>query len=211
MRRVSIAALVATAALTGCGGGGTERVAAGELPQGDPGQAAPEVPEPTGEPEDHEDAPALSEVPEQALLDAATVAGVAGGRWTAAASTPTAVGRCGSLAADAAARSVRLTDGSRTLVQTVLSYEHGEDLEAVPALAQSFADCGWTASEAPPLGEASAAASGADGGSALVFSSEGAVVVLVGTGGLAADAGVWDALADVALGSACPAAPGGCH
>lgn len=207
--QVQVAGLLAAVALTGCAGAGsTERVAGTELPQGDPGAAAPEVPEPTGEPEEHEDGPALADVPAQAVLDAGTVGGVLGGTWTSA---PAAVsGPCGPLPTKAAFRSVRLSDGTRGLVQTVLSYRHGDDEGAVRALSQSFARCGWDPVEAPPLGEHSAQASGPDG-RALVLSAEGAVVVLVGTGGLADDPAAWDALADLALGTACPAAPGGCH
>ena len=208
MRRLAVAGLLAVA-LTGCAGGsGTEQVAGPELPEGDPGRTAPEVPEPTQAAEEHEDGPALAEVPAEALLDAATVAGVAGGSWNAASVDP--AGPCGPLPTDAAARSVRLTDGTRVLVQTVLSYEHGPDATAVQTLATSFAECGWDGTEAPRLGEHSAQAAGADG-RALVVSAEGAVVLLVGSGGLADDPEVWDSLADVALGTACPAAPGGCH
>lgn len=209
MSRLHVAGLVAALALAGCGGGaGTESVAARELPPGDPGEAAPEVPEPTGEPEEHEDRPALAEVPPQAVLDPQTLDAVLGGSWTAAPASPE--GPCGPLPSDAAARSVRLTDGTRVLVQTVLSYTHGDDATAVPALARSFAPCGWQAGEGPPLGEHSAQAEGPDG-RALVLSAEGAVVVLVGTGGMADDAAAWESVADLALGSACPAAPGGCH
>lgn len=209
MTRLAVAGLLALA-LTGCAsGGGTERVASRALPEGDLGQAAPEVREPTGVPEEHEDGPALEAVPAEALLDGQTVAAVAGGSWTAAATAEPA-GPCGPLPTDAAARSVRLTDGTRVLVQTVLSYEHGADAVAVQTLANSFEACGWAATAAPPLGERSAQAVGPEG-RALVLSAEGAVVLLVGSGGLADEPGVWESLADVALGSACPAAPGGCH
>ena len=211
MRQVSLAALLAAIALSGCGGGGAERVASTELPEGDPGQLAPEVPEPTGPPEEHEDGPALTEVPALALLDAPTVGGVLGGTWTPAQASATAVGPCGPMPASAAARSVRHTDGTRVLLETVLSYRHGDDEPAVADLARSFEGCGWMPAEALPLGEHASAATGPDGGRALVVSAEGAVVVLVGTGGLGSDEETWSALADVALGSACPAAPGGCH
>lgn len=210
MRRAALAALVAAVALTGCGGG-PERVAAGDLPPGDPGEAAPETSEPTGAPEEHEDEPALTEVPPVALLDARTIAGVLGGTWTPSDAEPRAAGPCGPLPSAAAARSVRHADRSRVLLETVLSYRHGDAEPAVAELARSLGGCGWTPAEAPPLGEHSAAARHPDGGQALVVSAEGAVVVLVGTGGTASDAAAWEALADVALGSACPAAPHGCH
>lgn len=206
MTRLAVAALTALA-LAACGGG-QEQVSSRELPAGDPGDGAPEVPEPTGPPEEHEDGPALTEVPPEALLDATTVGGVVGGTWTG---TPaSAVGPCGPLPSRAASRSVRLTDGARVLVQTVLSYRHGADGTAVADLAASFGECGWSPAQAPALGEHSAAVQGPDG-SVLMLSAEGAVVVLMATGGLAEDAGAWDAVADLALGTACPAAPGGCH
>lgn len=206
--RAAVAGLAAAVVLTGCGGATTDRVASPELPEGDPGRSAPETPEPTDPAEEHEDGPALAAVPQLALLDAATLSGVVGGTWTASAAA--AGGPCGALPTQAAARSVRLTDGTRVLVETVLSYRHGDDAAAVPALAESFAQCGWSATAAPALGEHSAqVARGGD--RALVVSAEGAVVVLVGTGGLAAEPALWESVADVALGTACPAAPGGCH
>ena len=215
MTRLPVLALLAALALSGCAGGGEVDAgrealpAPAELPEGDPGQDAPEAVEPTGAPEEHEDAPALSAVPAEALLDPTTLAGVAGGAWTARASG--AAGPCGALPATAASRSVRLTGDRGELLQTVLSYRHGDDGPAVQALAASFADCGWTPGEAPALGESAARADGPGGGRALVVAAEGAVVVLTGRGALAADDAAWDAVADVALGTACPAAPEGCH
>ena len=214
--RAGVTALVLTAALGACSSGGADVAApesTAELPEGDPGTGAPEVPEPSGAAEAHDDEPAKTEVPPEAVLDAPTLSGVAGGTWQVQPSGPQQAGPCGPLpeTGAAASRTVRLSDErGRVLVETVRAFRHGQDGPAVDALAASFADCGWRSTEAPPLGERSAQATSA-AGTALVFSAEGAVVVLTGTGGLAEDAGVWEAVADVALGSSCPAAPEGCH
>jgi hypothetical protein len=199
--------------LGGCGGDPSRDGASPpvELPEGDPGTAAPAAPEPTAAGE-HADAAPLAVVPVGAVLDPETLAGVAGGRWTASAAGPQATGPCGALPTRAAARTVLLREqGGRVLVQTVLSYAHEEGLDAVAQLAGSFAACGYRPVDAPPLGEAAAQAEDGSGDRALVVAAEGAVVVLTGKGGLADDTPTWEAVADVALGSACPAAPSGCH
>ena len=215
---MGVTAVVVAAALTGCSGGGSDVAAPppaqGELPEGDPGVDAPPVPEPSDEAEEHHDEePAKTEIPAEATLDAATMAGVAGGAWEVQLLAPEQAGPCGALpdTGAGASRTVRLSDDSgRVLVQTVLSSTHEEDGPAVDVLAASFQDCGWAPAQAPPLGERSAQANNG-GGTVLVLAAEGAVVVLTGTGGLAQDAGVWEAVADVALGSSCPASPEGCH
>ena len=218
--RLGVPAVLIAAALTGCAGSGgaVSDVAVppvqSELPEGDPGPDAPEAPEPTGPvEEEHGDEPAKTVIPQEATLDAATMGGVAGGVWQVQPAGADQAGPCGALpdVGAGASRSVRLTDDrGRVLVQTVLSFAHGEDAAAVDALAASFADCGWTAGEAPPLGERSAQAT-SDAGTALVLAAEGAVVVLTGTGGLPDDTAAWEGVADIALGSSCPAAPEGCH
>ena len=74
--------------------------------------------------------------------------------------------------------------------------------------------CGFTRDRDPRLGEASELLSrtGDDGTVqvAAVIASEGVGLVLVASGS-AAEAGSWDALADLALGSSCSAAAHGCH
>jgi hypothetical protein len=207
--------LLLTAALTGCGG-----AAAGEadLPVGDPGREAPAVAEPAPDADgDHghgHDAVLPTAVPDEAMLDAATVAGIAGGTWQVVPVPAAETGPCGAVPVDeaGASRSTRLVDSvGRVVTQTVQSYEHGHDAEAVSRLAGSFRGCGWEPTEAPALGEHSAQAHRADGVRTVVLAAEGVLVVLVGGGGIEQDTAAWDGLADVSLGSACAAAPDGCH
>jgi hypothetical protein len=77
-----------------------------------------------------------------------------------------------------------------------------------------MAACGWRAVVAPALGERAAQVTRGTGAStetALLLTAEGVTVLLVGSGGVPSDALRWESLADVALGSSCPAAPDGCH
>lgn len=240
LRQVSLG-LVLSCALVGCAGdgvegGGVERqnVAAvtvpdrpTELPEGDPGPGAPEAPEPEPEAEAEEEeghdehgGEALSTVPSAALLDAETVGGIAGGSWTAAPGSPVLQpGPCREALSGPDAGGSRthvLTDGTgRRLVMTVTSYAHGADADAVAALAAALPGCGWETGPALRLGEASTAASRQlDGGTVhlTAVSAEGALVVVTGEGGLGSDdPELWEAVADAAIGTACSAAPEGCH
>lgn len=231
MSRVSatVVALVLSVALTGCAVS-EERfsaavpVAAGptELPEGDPGPDAPEAPEPSAVAEDgghdEHEGDALDVVPAIAMLDPQTVAETAGAGWTTAPGTSLLTGGCkDALTGEHAggSRTQVLEDGAgRRLVETVTSYPHGDDAEAVEALGAALPGCGWEIAVAPRLGEASVAAtrSGPDGTVHLTaVSAEGALVVLTAEGGLGEDADLWESLADVALGTACSAAPEGCH
>lgn len=226
--RRAAAGLLLLTALAGCGGT-EERVAAAlpvvaaptELPEGDPGPGAPEAPEPSAEAEEaghgHE-GEALAVVPADAMLDPQTVAETAGGSWSAAPGTSLLTGGC--LAATTGehaggSRTQVLEDGAgRRLVETVTSYPHGDDAEAVNALGAALPDCGWEIAVAPRLGEAAVAATrtGPDGTVHLTaVSAEGALVVLTAQGGLADDPDLWESLADASLGTACSGAPEGCH
>ena len=222
MRRPVRAAVLSVAlagVVAGCAAGESDSLGSAPppavLPEGDPGTAAPEVPEPEPDAQAHEDehdAPARTSIPTEALLDPATLEQVVGGSWSAQPLAPGDAQACGgALAGAGAARSVRLADDAgRVVVETVLSYEHEAGNTAVEALDGALATCGWHAQQAPPLGEQSVQAR-RDAATLLAVSAEGAVVVLTGHGGIAGDPALWESLADVALGTACPAAPGGCH
>jgi hypothetical protein len=182
-----------------------------ELPPGDPGLDAPAVPDP-GRPQgdrEHEE-PALTEVPTEALLDAATVSGVLGGSWQA---SPGQQVECASVAEPVAQRTHAFdADGGR-LVQTVATHRSPAAADrAVTGLAGQLQQCGWSIERDPRLGAASAAATSADGRQTLgVISAEGVTVTLVASGTAATDRLAWSSLLDLALGNSCAAAPHGCH
>lgn len=180
------------------------------LPPGDPGLDAPAVPDPgTDGPDAHGDEPARRTVPVGAMLTADTVSMMLGGRWAAH--------------ADGGDECVRPEGalGSRTMsyggtaaglvVETVATYENAKAADAaVAALGRSAQGCGWTSVRDPRLGSASLSAT--EGPRSMVaVSTEGVLVLLVGTGDFTRDAGRWGSLVDLALGTSCPAAPDGCH
>jgi hypothetical protein len=152
-------------------------------------------------------------VPEAALVDAATVAALAGGDWSV---DPDGGSRCTTAApaGAAASRTVTLTAPDGVLAQTVSAFRSPLAARgAVAAEATRLAGCGFAADGDPRLGEASAQLTKDTGTGrqlALVLAAEGATVVLVGSGS-AADQAVWPSLADVALGTACAAGVHGCH
>lgn len=223
--RACVVAVAVAAALTGCGGGAADEVtpavadlAGDPLPEGDPGTSAPEAPEPSAgaDPHDEHAEHARTHVPVEAMLDATTLAAVAGGSWAVQPVQAGDAEPCGAMPAGAgSARTTRLADDAgRVVVQTVLSYDHGADGEAVRALGAGLARCDWQPQEPPVLGEQAVQATRGQGDRSavlLALSAEGVVVVLTGHGGAADDAAVWQSVADVALGTACPAAPAGCH
>jgi len=96
------------------------------------------------------------------------------------------------------------------VVETVATFpDVGAADAAIGELAQAARECGWEDMRDPRLGSAAVAAD--DGArSAVAVSSEGVVVLLVGTGDVTRGVG-WGSLVDMALGSSCPAAPDGCH
>lgn len=174
------------------GPGGPDRGTDGDHPGGDP----------SGE--------GGTDVPAGALVDAGTLAALAGGTWSPApvpadctAATPT-----GALAA----RSGTLAAADGALTETVAGYADPEAANAaVPDTGKRLAACGFTVTGDPRLGEASVELAGADSGDrAIVVASDGALLVLVASGSAAAPR-AWESLVDVALGTACAGAPHGCH
>lgn len=191
------------------------------LPSGDPGTgsgapaddgAGTDDDEAGGGHDDDDDAPVAS-VPESALVDAGTVGALAGGSWSVGPAEPDAcvTGGPGSTAS----RSLSLTGPEGRLVQTVAAHPGVPAARAaVPATADRLVACGFTRAGDPRLGDASAelARPTAAGGEekAVVIAADGITVVVVATGSAAA-AGVWESLADVALGTSCAASAHGCH
>lgn len=184
------------------------------LPPGDPGLDAPSVPETVPTSGEHHDEPPRTVVPRDALLTAQSLDAVLGGRWAAASSPPAACAAPRARSA-VAVRSAVLRSGPRMVVETVATYRTAATAEsAVDSLAAALQACGWQPRPAAPLGEASAelvrtGRSSTD--KAFVLAAEGVTVVLVSSGGASANATAWQSLADLALGSSCPAAPDGCH
>jgi len=182
------------------------------VPPGDPGDVS-SAPEDTSDVEEPEPAPRTS-IPVAALLDTETVAAVVGGSWRAvhAASDSCDVPRP---AKPIATRTAALSASSGQLVETVASHASGQGAAAaVDGLAHRAVDCGWTQEAEPPLGEDSAALSRTtpDGLQRLVVvASEGVTVTLHGRGQIVDSSEDWAALLDVAIGTACLAAPDGCH
>ena len=194
------------------------------LPPGDPGtdgsgEAATDAP-PEGDDghagEHGPDEGVARTVPAAALVDADSVAALAGGSWSAAADAGSAAA-CPPVtpAGAAASRTLLLRSAGGTLLQVVSAHRTVRAArQAVDSVAGLLAGCGFTSAGDPRLGEASAAlARGDDTGApekAVVIAAEGATVVLVGRGS-AASAGAWDSLADLALGTSCAAGVHGCH
>jgi hypothetical protein len=187
------------------------------LPPGDPGTGSDADAGDAGtgddHTDDHDDRGRVASVPESALVDAETVAALAGGAWTV---HPDSGGSCSAATpADAtASRTLTLRSDDGWLTQTVSALESAADARAAVAkLARQLARCGFADAGDPRLGEASAqltkdSASGRE--LALVVAAEGATVVLLG-GGSAAGQSAWPSLADVSLGTACAAGLHGCH
>jgi hypothetical protein len=181
------------------------------LPPGDPGLDAPPAPDP-GVPEDDRDdeEPALTKVPDAAMLDAQTVSAVLGGSWRRSGGEP-----LGCLAGDdaVAKRSATYRSPDAEVLQTVATHESlAEADRAVARLGRRLADCGWTGLADPRLGSASVAAQGADGSrTAVVVAAEGVTVSLVGSKRATQSRARWWSLVDLALGDSCAAAAHGCH
>jgi hypothetical protein len=181
------------------------------LPPGDPGLDAPPAPDP-GVPEDDRDdeEPALTEVPDPAMLDTQTVSAVLGGSWRQSGGQP-----LGCLAGDdaVAKRSATYRSQDAQVLQTVATHESlAEADHAVARLGRRLADCGWVGLADPRLGSASTAAEGADGSrTAVVFAAEGVTVTLIGSKGATQSRARWSSLVDLALGNSCAAAAHGCH
>jgi hypothetical protein len=206
------------------------------LPPGDPGTDEPGTDDPDGGggsddpgsgPDDDDDASdadrpdaaRLTEVPASALLDAQTVGAVTGAVWSAAGGADGTGADDACVAADQGAAPTRAAvlvadDGSGRLVQSVATWPTARAARtAVLGVGSALEACGFTAAGDPRLGEASAAFDRTVDGTqqhAVVIAVEGATLVLAGSG-TAAEPGVWESLADVAMGSLCAAGVDGCH
>lgn len=196
------------------------------LPPGDPGtdgsgEAATDDAPPEGD-DGHagehgpDEAVGARTVPAAALVDAATVAALAGGSWSAEADAGSAAG-CPPVtpAGAAASRTLLLRSADGTLLHVVSAHRTVRAArQAVDSVAGLLTGCGFTSAGDPRLGEASAALARGEGTGApekaVVIAAEGATVVLVGRGSVAS-AGAWDSLADLALGTSCAAGVHGCH
>lgn len=180
------------------------------LPPGDPGLDAPAVPEPAPEAAgDHDEAPARRTVPRSAMLTADTVSMVLGGRWASHA------GGGDECLRPENALGTRTTSYGGTdagiVVESVATYPDSAAADAaVAALGRAATGCGWDGEGDPRLGSASVTAS-QPGRAMTAVSSEGVVVLLVGSGDVTRKAARWGSLVDLALGTSCPAAPDGCH
>jgi hypothetical protein len=182
-----------------------------EAPPGDPGPDAPEMADP-GEPTEaaHGKAPRTT-LPADSVLDAGTVAAVAPARWTAA-KVPAASCAAPVPAGAAGQRSVAYRATGGTFAETVVTYAGPAKADAaVAAFGKALKKCGWTMTDAPALGSSSV--QGTRGGETVLMlgAEEGVAVVVRGSGIATQDPSVWESLADLAMGSSCPAAPDGCH
>jgi hypothetical protein len=198
------------------------------LPPGDPGTDVPGTDDPNGDLGNESATPhpkdAKTSVPRTSVLDAETVASVAGGSWTVAAAP---VDSCAAArpAKVVATRSTQLTGtgtgtgtGGTTesrLVETV-STHHGADaaVAAVRALERRLIRCHATSAPDPRIGDASVqlTLTNPRGTITVVTAAavEGVTFVLSGSGP-ATGTDKWSALTDIALGSTCVAAIEGCH
>lgn len=182
------------------------------LPPGDPGLDAPSVPDPgTAGADAHAHGEARRTVPVEAMLNAADVQMMVGGRgWERRSGEGD---ECVAPERAVALRTMAYGGTSAgTVTQTVATYADADAADAsVIALRERLEECGWIGVHDPRLGSAAVAADEGGGRSLTAVSVEGALVVLVGTGDVPRDTGGWASLVDLAVGSSCPAAPGGCH
>jgi hypothetical protein len=194
------------------------------VPPGDPGPDAPGTDDPNGDlgnagGSDQPKHPAKTTVPRAAVLDAETVASVAGGTWTDT-SAPTdscAAPRPAKAVAMRSAQLVSAADGptGSRLVETIGTHRGTKAaVAAVSALEQRLLGCHATSAPDPRIGDASVQLTlvAEDGTKTVVTAAaiEGVTFVLSGVGPVT-DADKWSALTDIALGSTCAAAVDGCH
>jgi hypothetical protein len=193
------------------------------VPPGDPGPDAPGTDDPNGDlgndgstPPKH---PAKTTVPRAAVLDAETVASVAGGTWTDG-SAPADTCAAPRPARAVATRSVQLVSGSdgtsgSQLVETIGTHRGTKAaVAAVHALQARLLGCHAKPAPDPRIGDASVqlTLAAADGTPTVVTAAaiEGVTFVLSGSGPVTG-VDTWSALTDIALGSTCAAAVDGCH
>ena len=179
------------------------------VPPGDPGLDAPSVPDPGNAPaKPHGHQEPRRKMPVSAMLTAETVRMMLGGPWQRHAG---GADECLRPEGELGSRSTSYggTDAG-LVVETVATFpDSGAADAAIGELERAARACGWEDVRDPRL--ASAAVAADDGArSAVAVSSEGVVVLLVGTGDVTRGVG-WGSLVDMALGSSCAAAPDGCH
>jgi hypothetical protein len=193
--RVLVATGLALAA-AGCSAGGA-------------GEPAPFVAEP---PPTVAPAPAGSSAPvaEEPLVTKPVAPGALlspadlGEGWTKAAPVPVP---CRVVLPVRPTRSAGLKDGRGTLTETVSSGIRVTS--GVAAWRRALTGCGWAVS---PYGLGDAGLSATSGsGRVVVTGTEGVLLVLHASGGLAGASDEMDSWADMALGTSCVAAPDGCH
>jgi hypothetical protein len=182
-----------------------------EAPPGDPGPDAPEMPDPGAPTEDEHDHAPRTKLPADSVLDPDTVAAVVPAAWARAkvpadsCKAPLPAGAAGTL-------SVAYRAPGATFVETVATYAGARKADAaVAAFGERLSTCGWTATEAPALGSSSVQATRGGETVLMLAAEEGVAVVVRGSGATTADPMLWESLADLAMGSSCPAAPDGCH
>lgn len=182
------------------------------VPPGDPGLDAPPAPGPgvtRADAEEHAEDPAPRRVPTRASLTVGDLRMTYGGRWE---QRPGGADDCVVPEGALAARTTSYGGTpAGTVVQTVASYGDIRRADAaVLDLRYAAERCGWTDVHDPRIGSAAVAADDDQGRSLTAVSADGVLVVLVGTGTVATG-WKWDALVDLAIGTSCPAAVGGCH
>lgn len=196
------------------------------LPPGDPGVGGDDEPGAGGRDDEHGDHDGeraeITEVPSGALVDTETVGALAGGAWSPSPDPRDCTSAAPARAVVSRTAAMSGTDG--WLVQVVAAYESVRASNAaVGEAAAALERCGFRETGDPRLGTASVevARPAGDGTSpgapagrgeerAMVLAAEGVTVILVAAGSPAAP-GVWESLADVALGTSCAAAAHGCH
>lgn len=178
------------------------------VPPGDPGVDAPSAPDPGAGSAGPELGGARRQVPPSALLTAKTVRTTVGGSW---ARHGEGGDECVIPEGAVGLSSVSYGSAGGLLVETVATYPSQSAADsAVSAMGEMASDCGWRRAPDPRLGSASVAAK--DSSRSLVaVSTEGVVVMLIGSGKVARDNGGWASLVDLAVGTSCPATTEGCH
>lgn len=196
--------------LAGCTQAAESAAPTPTLPAGDPGPDAPSMSDPAAPTAEHEHSEPRRVVSPDALIDVATLGEVVGGRWRA---VEAAADTCLVDERAVATRSTTYASGDQRFVETLSTYVSAAAADrAVRSAERRLADCGWVPAGDPRIGSAALAATHDGSGDALVVvSADGVAVTLVGAKEVGADADRWTALADLALGSSCLAAPDGCH
>lgn len=180
------------------------------VPPRDPGLDATAVPTPApAAPHAQTEEKAPRTVPARAMLSARDLRRTYGGRWR---QHDVATDDC-VVPEGALAERTTSYDASPvgTVTHTVASYGDIRRADAaVLDLRYAAERCGWTDVHDPRIGSAAVAAVDEQGRTMTAVAADGVMVVLVGAGRVPSG-GEWDALVDLAVGSSCPAAVGGCR